>query len=166
MHANEQYYPKTEVGICEFKQLPPARLIVSETSGSYFQANNGLFRPLFRYIQENDIAMTTPVEAEIEPGKMYFYVGQEHANRSLAPTESVRVVELSERTMASIGVRGAYSASNFQQAAEQLKNWLADRPNYVAEGAPRGVFWNGPFTPGFIKRFEVHIPVRLSAPSL
>jgi len=29
----------------------------------------------------------------------------------------------------------------------------------MARGDARGIFWNGPFMPGFFKRFEVHLPV-------
>jgi hypothetical protein len=38
---------------------------------------------------------------------------------------------------------------------------LLKNPAYEAIGEARGIFWNGPFIPGFFKRFEVHIPVQL-----
>lgn len=34
-----------------------------------------------------------------------------------------------------------------------------NHPTHKASGEARGIFWNGPFTPGFLKRFEVHLPV-------
>lgn len=157
--AYDQAFTKTDVGTIELKTIPASRLIVSESNSHYFKQNNGLFRPLFRYISQNDIAMTTPVEAEMMPGKMYFYIGGDAAKRELESTDEVRVVDLPERTVASIGVRGGYSEGNFNAALQQLNTWLDKHPTHKANGEARGIFWNGPFTPGFLKRFEVHIPV-------
>ena len=41
----------------------------------------------------------------------------------------------------------------------ELEAWLASQNAWRAAGAPYAVFWNGPFTPWFMKRFEVHVPV-------
>lgn len=158
--AYEQAFPKTASGSYEIKTLPEARLIASQTDGAYFEGNNGLFRPLFRYIQANDIAMTTPVEAEMDPGVMYFYIGSDVDNAVLQETDQVSVHTMPERTVASFGVRGGYSEQNFEEAAQKLKAWLRKNKEYESAGEPRGIFWNGPYVPGFMKRFEVHIPVR------
>ena len=158
--AYEQAFPKTASGTYEIKTLPEARLIASKTDGAYFEGNNGLFRPLFRYIQANDIAMTTPVEAEMDPGVMYFYIGSDVDEAVLQETDRVSVHSAPERMVASLGVRGSYSESNFEEASIKLKEWLRKNKDYKAIGEPRGIFWNGPYVPGFIKRFEVHIPVR------
>ena len=159
MSAYEQAFPKTPPGTMELKTIPASKLIATQSDGHYFKENNGLFRPLFRYISQNDIAMTTPVEAEMMPGKMYFYIGGDAAKRDLESTEKVSVVELPERTVASIGVRGAYSESNFKEAQKKLEAWLKEHPTHMASGEARGVFWNGPMMPGFLKSFEVHLPV-------
>jgi hypothetical protein len=159
--AAEKAFPQTEVGHFEIKTLPAARLIASQTDRAYFEDGNGLFRPLFRYISSRDIAMTTPVEAEIAPGVMYFYIGSDVNQETLDSTENVTVHELPERLVASHGVRGSYSERNFKEAATALRDWLASNKTYEAAGEPRGIFWNGPFVPGFFKRFEVHIPLRL-----
>lgn len=159
MTAYEQAFAKTAVGEKEIKILPAAKLIASSSVSGYFERNNSLFRPLFRYIQSNDIAMTTPVEAEMEPGVMYFYIGGDAANRELRATEDVRVLELPERTVASIGVRGSYSQDNFKTAETQLRAWIQAQGTHQITGAARGIYWNGPFTLGFLKRSEVHIPV-------
>lgn len=159
VHAYEQAYPKTAVGKIELKTLPSSRLIASESQSGYFEDDNGLFRPLFRYISRNDIAMTTPVEAEMMPGTMYFYIGADAADRELESTGEVHVLEIAERTVASIGVRGSYSEKNFEAARIKLEAWLEKHPTHRAEGAARGVFWNSPFMPGFLKRFEVHLTV-------
>jgi len=159
--AYERAFPQTAAGGFEVKTLPAARLIATQTDATYFEQNNGLFRPLFRYISSRDIAMTTPVEAEIEPGVMYFYIGSDVSSETLDSTENISVHELPERLVASHGVRGSYSERNFDEAAAALQAWLAKDPKYEAAGDARGIFWNGPFMPGFFKRFEVHIPIRL-----
>ena len=104
--------------------------------------------------------MTTPVEAEIEPGVMYFYIGSSVSKEKLDATDNVSVHELPERVVASHGMRGGYSEKNFEKATAALRAWLAASSEYEAAGEPRGIFWNSPFMPGVLKRFEVHIPVR------
>jgi len=44
-----------------------------------------------------------------------------------------------------------------------LLAWLAGRGDLEPTGEPYAVFWNGPFTPWFAKRYEVHQPVRRKA---
>ncbi|MEM8868673.1 MAG: heme-binding protein [Verrucomicrobiota bacterium] len=159
MSATEKAYPQTEVGRIEIKTLPAAIIIASTSDSGYFDSNNGLFMPLFRYIQRNDIAMTTPVEAAIQPGEMYFYITAHAAADTLSSTEQIDLQELPERRVASIGARGSYNRCNFESAKATLNQWLAEQENYKAAGPARGAFWNGPMTPGLFKRFEVHIPV-------
>lgn len=159
--AYEQAFQKTDVGTSEIKTLPAARLIATQSDAKYFDQNNGLFRPLFRYIQAREISMTTPVEAEIEPGVMYFYIGSDVDTATLDSTDEVSVHEIPERTVASLGVRGGYSERNFEEAASELYAWLAENEKFEAAGDARGIFWNGPYVPGFFKRFEVHIPIKL-----
>ncbi len=161
MSAAESYFSKTSVGVSEIKVIPAATLIMSSGTGPYFADGNGLFRPLFRYIRARDIPMTTPVEAEIDPGKMYFYIGRDaSAGRELEADGGVEVLSLPERKVASFGGRGSYSQANFETAEAALREWLAGQNRYIPDGDARAVFWNGPFMPGLLKRFEVHIPVR------
>ena len=157
--AYNQAFPRSEVGAFEIKTLPASVLIASQTEGHYFEDNNGLFRPLFDYINTHGITMTTPVEAEIDPGVMYFYIGEDIDLESLKKTDGIELHNLPERIVASYGVRGRYSEENFEEAAEILRFWISKNKNYEQSGEARGVFWHGPFVPGIFKRFEVHIPV-------
>ena len=106
--------------------------------------------------------MTTPVEAEIKPVVMYFYIGAVAAKRQLAKTDAVDVVELPERTVLSVGLRGTYSGENFAKGEALLRAWLAKQAGYRATGPARAIYWNGPFTPGLLKRSEVHLPLERS----
>ena len=158
--ATEQAFPPTASGVSELKTLPAGVLLRSSGQGEYFERANDLFRPLFRYISRHDIAMTVPVEARIRDAAMYFWVAEsQHAK--VAGSEGAVVVErLPERRVASRGARGSYSRANFERTRDELIAWLATRTDVEAAGEPVAVFWSGPFTPWFVKRYEVHVPVR------
>jgi hypothetical protein len=158
--ATEQAFPPTAPGVSEFKTLPAGVLLKSTGRGNYFEQSNQLFRPLFRYISKHDIAMTTPVEARIDDAAMYFWVASSQESKVAGSEDAVVVERIGERTVASRGARGSYSADNFARTLAELRHWLATRPDLKAAGEPYGVFWHGPFTPWFAKRYEVHVPVR------
>lgn len=156
----EDAYPQTEVGVCETKQLPAARLMLATSSAGYFSSDNRLFGKLFRYIQSNNIPMTAPVEARIQPAVMVFYCDKGSAARTdLKDSPEVTLQSVPERTVASIGIRGAYTSAAYAENLAKLREWLAARPDLQAAGEPYAVYWNSPFVPGFLKRSEVHIPV-------
>jgi effector-binding domain-containing protein len=158
--ATEQAFPPSPVGTPELKTLPAGVLLKSTGKGNYFEQSNSLFRPLFNYIATHDIAMTTPVEAKIEGAEMFFWVAQSQRSKVTGNAKGVEVVEIPERTVASLGARGSYSATNFKKTRDELLVWLATRKDIEASGAPYAVYWSGPFLPAFLKRFEVHVPVR------
>lgn len=157
--AYEHAFAATDPGTIEIKTIPERTLIVAENDGSYFDDNNGLFGQLFRYIQDNGVSMTVPVKAEIQPGKMYFYVGSKDLAKDLKQTDAVKIVVEPERTVLSIGVRGGYSEKNYSEARARLFDWLAASKDWDQASEAYAIYWNGPFVPGFMKRFEVHIPV-------
>jgi hypothetical protein len=195
-------FPATAPGVTELKTLPAGLLVRSEAKGDYFKKNGDLFRPLFRYIQRKDIAMTTPVEAQMgETSAMYFWIAtaeRAKAETDLPPAattatgatatpqstsqsmidnnsataatakttpEGVVVLTRPERLVVSHGGRGGYSRTHFEEARDAALAWLATRPDLVADGEPYAVYWNSPFVPGFLKRYEVHIPVKALAPA-
>jgi hypothetical protein len=104
--------------------------------------------------------MTVPVEAEIDGAAMYFWVGREELAKVRESDSVVSVVRLPERQVASRGARGAYSQKNFNETRDALLDWLKGRGDLEATGPAYAVYWNGPFTPWFLKQFEVHIPIR------
>jgi effector-binding domain-containing protein len=159
-HANDQAFPRTEPGVIELKTLPAGRLLACEGEGDYFNQSNNLFGPLFNYIRSHDISMTTPVEARIEPGTMFFWVAADQVDKAKDDTERVRVIDVEERSVASIGARGSYSQSNFEEARAKLLQWIEERGDLEMTGEPYAVYWNGPFVPGPFKKFEVQVEVR------
>lgn len=158
----EKAFPQSPAGRPEIKVLPAGMLLKSAAKGDYFESANGLFRPLFKYISKNDIAMTTPVEAQVggPQAAMYFWVAQSERGKVRGGDGGVEVVELQERRVASLGARGGYSRENFETTRGELERWLAGRGEWEAAGPAYAVYWNGPFTPAFLKRYEVHVPVR------
>ena len=158
--AYEKAFPATKPGSIEVKSIPEHTLIVAQRGESYFDENNALFRNLFRYISKNDVSMTTPVKADIDPGKMYFYVGSKDVSKDLKDTEQVKVISEPQRSVLSIGVRGSYSEKNYSKACGQLIAHLAESKNLEKTGQPYAIFWHGPYVPGFMKHFEIHIPVK------
>ena len=180
-------FPPTEPGVTELKTLPAGLLVRSETKGDYFEQSGVLFRPLFRYIKRKDIAMTTPVEAQVgDTSAMYFWIGEAERSKAetdLPPTappsdavpppadsnqtatpEGVVVLTRPERLVISHGGRGGYSRDHFEAALITVQAWLANHPDLEAAGEPSAIYWSGPFMPGFLKRYEVHLPVRRVSP--
>ena len=159
MSAKEAF-PPTPAGTAELKTLPAGVLLQSSGRGNYFDGADNLFGPLFRYISKHNIAMTTPVEARVDSAAMFFWVAESERTKVAGNEAGVEVVAVPERRVASRGERGGYSRANFEQARDRLLAWLAARPDVEAAGAPYGVYWNAPYVPAFLKRFEVHVPVR------
>jgi hypothetical protein len=157
--AYEKAFEATQPGEIEIKKIPQRTLIVARRGENYFEENNTLFGQLFRYIQDHDVSMTVPVKAEIDPGRMYFYIGKEDLKKDLKNSGSVEVITEPELQVISLGVRGGYSEKNFEQAREELLDQLAVNKGWKKSGKPYAIFWNGPFVPGFMKKFEVHVPV-------
>ena len=85
----EKIFRETAPGTVEVKILPVRTVMMAESGRSYFDVHNGLFGRLFRYIQYNDVAMTVPVKADIEPGRMYFYLGSRENPEDLKALQEV-----------------------------------------------------------------------------
>ena len=58
--------------------------------------------------------MTTPVEADINPGKMRFFVGEQDAEKPRPNTSAITTRELEPITVVAIGIRGSYE-ENFTE---------------------------------------------------
>jgi len=159
IYGVEQAFKKTPVGKIEIKVIPESTVLVAESSGNYYGGRNDLFRRLFSYISENNVAMTVPVEARVENAQMKFYVGTKDKIKALKDQGSVQVVTVPQRTVLSIGIRGAYTESSFIKAKTQLEQWLTNNKEYRQAGEAYAVFWDAPFMPWFLKRSEVHITV-------
>ena len=159
----QEAFPPTAPGTAELKTLPAGVLLRSAGRGNYFDGADNLFGPLFRYISRHKIAMTTPVEARINDAAMYFWVATSERAKVAGNESGVEVINVPERHVASRGERGGYSRENFEKARDALLAWMADqKPAIEAAGEAYGVYWNAPYVPFFMKRFEVHVPVKMA----
>lgn len=158
--ASATAFPPTAPGISEVKTLPAGVLLKSTGRGNYFEQSDGLFMPLFRYISRHQIAMTTPVEARIEEAAMFFWVAENERGKVAGNEGAVEVLSVSARQVASRGAKGGYSRGNYEKTRAALLAWIAGQAEFEVDGEPYAVFWHGPFTPWFAKRYEVHVPVR------
>ena len=161
VRAYESAYPMTEVGVCEIKTLPAGVVLRARSEREYFRENNGLFRKLFEAIQQNQVPMTTPVEAGIRPGTMIFYLDAKSAQRKdLVLGSGVQRLAVQERVVASVGIRGGYSKESFEENSKKIEEWLQGQPGWKRAGEPYAVYWNSPFVIWFLKRSEVHLPIQ------
>lgn len=158
-HGYEQAFTRTEPGEIEVKVLPQGRLLESAGEGDYFDGANNLFGPLFRYIKEHDISMTTPVEARIDGAAMYFWVSESQADKARESSGAVKVIDVPERTVVAIGYRGSYSRENYETAKQALLEWIAESGDLEIIDEPYAVYWNGPMTPWFMKKAEVQVQI-------
>ena len=154
----EKIFNKTPVGEIEIKEIPQCRVIETGYEGFYFDHSDTLFGNLFKYISDNEIQMTVPVEANMDPAKMRFFISPSD-KRDFKDTYKVKIRTMPPRTIASYGVRGSYSEKNVTYAMNTLDNWLKAQTSIRVTGKPYAVFWDGPFTLWFLKKFEIHIPV-------
>ncbi len=155
----EQAFPRTPAGQIEIKERPPARILCTRAKGDFFAQKDELFRTLYHYIDVRDVAMTVPVAAQINPAAMVFFLGEKDASRSLRESRRVQVMNLPGLLVASAGARGGYSRENFEETERLLRAWLNLHPGYKPEGEAYAVFWDGPYTLWFLKRYEVHLPI-------
>lgn len=159
--GNDEAYPRTAPGVCEVKVLPAARLMLTDSAEGYFSSNNQMFGKLFRYIRTNELPMTAPVEARMQPGVMVFYMDSVSSVRAdLKSDKEVKLQDVPERLVAALGIRGSYSEENYNEGLATLQSWLSAQKEYEVAGEPYAVYWNSPFVPFFFKQSEVHIPIR------
>jgi len=117
--------PPGVLGHVAIKEYPAARLAEIETGLP--RARGLLFLRLFRHVQENRLAMTSPVligTPWADGGGMdsmaFFYrstaIGRTGAHRM------VRVRDIEPVTVASIGLRGEYTVENFRRGLARLED--------------------------------------------
>lgn len=149
------------------KSYPAYRLAKVTSAGK----ENGMFMQLFRHIERNKIAMTAPVEMSwhAEDGRLaktpemmaFLYAAPTIGQAGGDPKDPLVVVDdIQPIKVVSIALRGGYEASTYERGYKQLQAWLAEHPEWVAEGEPRTMAYNSPFVPGFAKVSEVQIAIR------
>ena len=126
------------------------------------------FMRLFRYISgsneaEEKIAMTTPVLTTEEDGERYmsFIVPQNVAAEGAPASMSdlVNVQSMSGGKYAVYRFDGSWNMDTFEMAKVRLAEWLASQ-NLTPIGEPVIANYDPPYTPSFLKRNEIMVPLK------
>lgn len=167
----------------DFELRAYSATLVAETvvSGEFEEAGSQAFRALFKYIDGNnqareEIAMTAPVSqarsekiamtapvsqrAEGERWVVSFMMPAEYTIDTLPEPLDSRVVlrELPPYRAAVIRYSGFWSEKNYREHLEALEGWVAESA-LEPRGEPVWARYNAPFTPWFLRRNEILIPV-------
>ena len=169
-------------GIFELRDYAPHILAETVVDGTLEDAGNQAFRRLFRYISGENrsrgkITMTAPVSQEAAGEKipMTAPVGQQPAGGKWAvsfmmpasytletlPLPDDRAITLRAvpaRRMAAVRYSGTWSESNYLQYKGALEKWIRSN-NFIPVGEPVWARYNPPFTPWFLRRNEILVPV-------
>ena len=159
--------------------------IIAETvvEGNLEDAGNKAFRRLFRYISganraRENVAMTAPVSQQPMGGKikMTAPVGQQRVKdgwgvsfmmpdsytlETLPEPEDPKVTlrQVPVRRMAAVRYSGFWSEKGYLRHKLELESWI-QKMGLTIVGDPVWARYNPPFTPWFLRRNEILIPVK------
>lgn len=182
MSEKAKYSVILKEGNLELRQYEPQ--IVAETivEGAFDEVGNRAFRRLFGYISGNNrknekIPMTAPVTQEKEGEKIpmtapvtqeqrgdrwsiTFLLPAEYTIESVpVPVdEQVQLREVPERLMAAITYSGMWNRERYEGHKATLLEWVQQK-RFKQVGEPVYARYNPPFTPWFLRRNEVLVPV-------
>ncbi len=144
-------------GDFEIREYPELKIATTAREG-----DDSSFMRLFRYIDggnvaKEKIAMTTPVF--MVGGKMAFVVPEKHKATTPAPVSAQVIVDtLKAQRVAVLRFSGTRTKDSEPQALANLKTWMQQN-KLTAAGAPFSAYYDPPWTPGFMRRNEVLIPI-------
>jgi hypothetical protein len=154
-------------GDVEIRRYQPMILAETRVDSQFEEAGNEAFRRLFGYISGNNttrskIAMTAPVvqEADASGWRVAFVVPSEFSwETTPQPTDSrVELRLVPERTMAVLRFSGTWGEARFAEHERKLRAVVEELGLRVV-GEAVYARYNPPFTPWFMRRNEVMIPV-------
>jgi hypothetical protein len=156
-----EYEVVKTLGDVEIRQYAP--YIVAEVTVSGRRADEQAFRILAGYIFGNNtsgekMSMTAPVETR---GAEHAFVMERKYTMDTLPEPDDERVQLRRKDPRIVAVRqfsGRWTEGNISQHREALLNELADLGVKVT-GSPELARYNSPFTPWFLRRNEIIVPV-------
>jgi hypothetical protein len=148
-------------GDVEFRRYAP--YIVAEVTVSGDSADRRAFQLLAGYIfGKNDagekMSMTAPVETR---GDEYAFVMERKYSMDTLPRPEDERVQLRNKAARDVAVRrysGRWSERNFDRHRQALLDDLAELGVEVT-GTPELARYNSPFTPWFLRRNEIIVPI-------
>lgn len=169
----------------ELREYEPHILAETQVDGEFEDAGNEAFGRLFKYIsgnnkQQQKVAMTSPVGQESTSQKieMTSPVGQQKLGEKwvvsfmmpasftleTAPEPkdpSVSIREVPARLIAAVRYSGFWSEKSYRRNLARLEDWMAAN-DLIPLGKPIWARYNPPFTPWFLRRNEILVPVATS----
>jgi len=166
----------------EIREYAPSIVAEVVVNGEFEKASNVAFRKLFKYISgrnssRSKIAMTAPVSQESQSEKiaMTAPVGQRATGQGwvvsfmmpasytmdtipIPQDTSVALRELPAYRAAAIRYSGTWSEKRYQSHLLLLRNWIEENSLEPA-GQPVWARYNAPFTPWFMRRNEILMPI-------
>ena len=166
----------------ELRDYPPHIIAETEVGGTLEDAGGKAFKRLFDYISgENqsreNISMTTPVTQKSSSEKiaMTAPVGQQRMaggwmvsfimpmsytldSLPVPDNPDVRLRQITARRMACVQYSGTWSEKRYLRYLQELETWIA-KNRFRILGEPVWARYNPPFTPWFLRRNEILIPV-------
>ncbi|MEM6890676.1 MAG: heme-binding protein [Pseudomonadota bacterium] len=153
-------------GDFELRRYPEMTLAQVTREGTRRSSVQSGFSPLARYIFAKDrvgekIAMTAPVVQKPTGEKWavsFILPSSIAAEDAPTPKGDVTLVTEPARLMATIRFSGVWSDTRFDEAANRLQQWIDDKGLSI-QGPFEYGYYNDPFTPAFLRRNEVLVPV-------
>ena len=166
----------------EIRDYAPHILAETVVEGDFEEAGNKAFRRLFRYISGDNrsrekVAMTAPVSQKPMGQKIQMTapVGQRNVQdrwavsfmmpasytlETLPTPEDPKVTlrQVPARRMAAVRYSGFWSEKNYLRYKLELESWIHEKGLTIV-GDPLWARYNAPFTPWFLRRNEILIPV-------
>ena len=166
----------------EIRDYEPAIVAEVLIDGDFEEAGDMAFRKLFNYISGDNtssekIAMTAPVSQEKRSEKIAmtapvsqsrgdhgwavsFMMPASYTPETIPRPDNPEVVlrEIPAQRMAAVRYSGFWSEKNYAEQLEKLIAWL-EESDLRAAGDPVWARYNAPFTPWFMRRNEILIPV-------
>lgn len=168
MATEEAAYKVVETdGRFEIRDYAPHILAETVVDGSLEDAGNSAFGSLFQYISGDNgthgkVAMTAPVgqQPAQEKWAVSFMMPATYTLGTLpAPADpKVTLRPVPARRVAAVRYSGFWSQARYLKFKAELESWIRAKGLTVA-GDPIWARYNPPFTPWFLRRNEILIPV-------
>jgi len=156
-------------GAYELRDYAPQVLAETVVAGELDEAGSAAFSPLFGYISGKNAAgskfeMTAPVAQRPAAGKDRWAVsfvmpaGNALDKMPVASDPRVQLRQVPAQRMAVLRYSGTWSLKNYQQHKQSLDAWIVAQSLKPA-GEAVWARYNAPFTPWFMRRNEILVPV-------
>jgi len=166
----------------EIRDYPPHILAETLVEGSLEGAGNKAFKILFRYISGDNrslkkMAMTAPVSQQPQGEKIEmtapvgqrpvkekwavsFLMPSSYTLKTLPEPENPNITlrQVPARRLAAVRYSGFWSEKRYLRYKSELESWIQERGLTIV-GDPIWSRYNSPFTPWFLRRNEILIPV-------